>query len=244
MSEFVTLYKRLLKNFLFFLLLLVLCSLTADNTSKISLKMESKSLVKGKLIKFQSEIYYLYKEGKMITRYIYPKEYFYISNKLGEAKLYYPDKNEVFVKTDKLFTTENNVLYIFLNNKTQDMGLIDLKFKVKDTRFEDGLTITTWIPPAEMLSRVTKVELVHENYQPIYSAYYKDKKIIQKIFYYEYVIMNQFSIPQKITQIDYAPSGDSTVNKITISDIKLGLKANSQYFNYSIPADAKNMANE
>lgn len=244
MSELVTLYKRLLKKILFFLLLLVLCSLTADNTSKISLKMESKSLVKGKLIKFQSEIYYLYKEGKMITRYIYPKEYFYISNKLGEAKLYYPDKNEVFVKTDKLFTTENNVLYIFLNNKTHDMGLMDLKFKVKDTRFEDGLTITTWIPPAEMLSRVTKVELVHENYQPIYSAYYKDEKIIQKIFYYEYVIMNQFSIPQKITQIDYAPSGDSTVNKITISDIKLGLKANSQYFNYSIPADAKNVANE
>lgn len=244
MPDKMNLYKRLIENWVFLLLLPLLCSLTADNTNKISLKMESKSLVKGKLFKFQSEIYYLYKEGKMITRYIYPKEYFYITNKLGEAKIYYPDKNEVLLKTDKLFTTENNVLYLFLNNKTHDMGLMDLKFKVKDTRFEDGLTITTWLPPAELLSRVTKVELVHENYQPIYSAYYKDKKIIQKIFYYEYIIMDQFSIPQKITQIDYTSSGDSTVNKLTISDIKLGLKANSQYFNYSIPADAKNIANE
>ncbi|MFH2141741.1 MAG: hypothetical protein ABIJ97_04920 [Bacteroidota bacterium] len=206
--------------------------------------METKSLTKGKLLKFQSEVYYLYKEGKMITRYTYPKEYFYISNKLGEAKIYFPDKNEVYVKTDKLFTTENNVLYIFLNNKTQDMGLMDLKFKVKETRFDEGLSVTTWIPPVELLSRISKVELVHENYQPIYSAYYKDEKIVQKIYYYDYMILNQFSLPQNITQIDYFANGDSTINKITISDLKSGLKANSQYFDFIIPEDAKIINNE
>lgn len=220
------------------------CSLISDNISKISLKMETKSLTKGKLLKFQSEVYYLYKEGKMITRYTYPKEYFYISNKLGEAKIYFPDKNEVYVKTDKLFTTENNVLYIFLNNKTQDMGLMDLKFKVKETRFDEGLSVTTWIPPVELLSRISKVELVHENYQPIYSAYYKDEKIVQKIYYYDYMILNQFSLPQNITQIDYFANGDSTINKITISDLKSGLKANSQYFDFIIPEDAKIINNE
>ena len=79
----------------------------------------------------------------MITNYTYPINYIYSSNKIGEAKIYYPDKNEVFIKTDKLFTTENSLLFIFFNNKISDMGLRDLGFKISKTDFEDGLVLVS-----------------------------------------------------------------------------------------------------
>ncbi len=217
-----------------------LLSFTLYNSGKISLKVETKSLKNGKAVIVKSEVYYKYNEGIMITNYTYPFKYIYLSNKVGEAKIYYPDKNEVYLKTDKLFTTENTLLYIFFNNKISDMGLRDLGFKIKNTEFEEGLVITTFIPPVELLDKVSKIKLVHENYMPIYASYYdKNNNISKKIYYYNYINYKQFSLPLKITELNYHPNGDSTINKINFSNVKFDSEAVSQYFNFTIPEDAK-----
>lgn len=182
----------------------------------------------------------MYNEGSMITHYTYPTDYIYITNKVGEAKVYYPDKNEVYMKTDRMFASESSILYIFLNNKIHDLGLTDVGFKIKDTRVEDGLTITTWSPPVELIEQIGKVELVHENFIPIYIAYYtKKQSLLKKTYYYDYSNYRQFSIPLKITEFNYMANGDSVITKINFSGLKFDSQATGPYFNYKIPDDAK-----
>lgn len=225
---------------LILLLAVSLLSFKLLNTGKISLKVESKTLKNGKAVIVKSEVYYKYNEGVMITNYTYPANYIYLSNKIGEAKIYYPDKNEVYLKTDKLFTTENSLLHIFFNNKIADMGLRDLGFKISKTDFEDGLVITTFTPPVELIDKVAKIKLVHENYMPIYASYFnKEDQITKKIYYYDYMNYKQFSLPLKVTEMNFDLKGDSTISKINFTDVKFDSEATSQYFNYSIPQDAK-----
>lgn len=207
--------------------------------TKVSMRMEAKSLNKGKAMIINAEIFYQFDKGNMLTRYLSPLNYMFFTNQKGEAKVYYPKTNEVYLKQSADFDSEKCLLYFFLSNKLNDLGLKDMGFSITDTRFEDHLVITTWFPPAVLINSYGKVELVHEDYRPIYIAYFdKSGKITKKIFYYEYSSFPQFSLPTKVVELDYLSNGDSIVNKITYSDIKVGEKANSYYFNYKIPLNA------
>ena len=121
-----------------------------------------------------------------------------------------------------------------------DLGLKDMGFTVTDTHFEEKMVITTWFPPANLINVFGKVELVHEDYKPIYVAYFdRTGKVMRKIFYYEYASFPQFSLPTKVVELDYLAAGDSVVNKISYSNILVGDKAVSSYFNFKIPVNAK-----
>jgi hypothetical protein len=221
---------------------LVTTAFQGTKPGKISLKMESKRLYKGKLVSVKAEIYYNFEAGVMLTRYVQPSEMIFISNAKGEAKIYYPQKNSVSLKRDEILSSENNLLYYFFANKTGDMGLKDLGFKPGGTRFEENLMVVTWIPSAELAPKVNKVEVVYEQYLPIFTAYYgKNKKVSKKIFYSNYTIYEQVNLPLKITEFNYLANGDSTISRLIYSDIKVGQSANSQYFNYSIPSNARIM---
>ncbi len=220
---------------------MILCtSFTTPAPSRISLTMESKMLSKGKAMIINAEIYYQYDQGRMLTRYLKPLEYMFFTNNKGEAKIYYPSTNEVMMRQSAEFNSENGLLFFFLSNKLSDLGLQETGFKITDTRFEGGLVISSWSPPGELLKYYSKVELVHENYRPIYIAYYDNKgKVRQKIFYYEYSSFTDFSLPLKVVQTDFMANGDSTITKITYSDIKVAEKATSTFFNFKIPVNAK-----
>jgi hypothetical protein len=81
---------------------------------------------------------------------------------------------------------------------------------------------------------------VHESYKPIYIAWYGPKeKLIKKIYYYEYTSYADFALPLKVVEIGYAGNGDSTITKMTYSQVKTGVSANSSFFNFKIPVNAK-----
>ncbi len=230
---------KFLKLPLFILCAWFLSSFT-PSPSRISLKMEAKMLNKGKAITVNAEIYYQHDQGRMITRYLPPLDYMFISNNKGEAKVYYPATNEVMSKQGAEFDTEKSLLGFFLSNKLSDLGLGEMGFKITDTRFEDGLVISTYFPPNELLNFYSKVQLVHESYKPIYIAWYGPKeKLIKKIYYYEYSSYPDFTLPLKVVEIGYAANGDSVINKMTYSQVKTGVNANSSFFNFKIPVNAK-----
>lgn len=222
------------------LLLLVFTSASFINPTKVSMTMEAKSLNKGKAVVIKAELYYQFDQGKLLTRYLPPLDYFFFTNQKGEAKLYYPKTNEVYIKQSAAYDSEKGLLYFFLSNKLSDLGLKDMGFSITDTRFEEHLVVTTWFPPAQLMNLYGKVELVHEDYRPIYISYSDTKgRVVRKIFYYEYASFPQFSLPTKVVELDYLPDGDSVINKITYSNILTGEKANGPFFNYKIPVNAK-----
>lgn len=211
-----------------------------SNTNRISLHMEVKRLYNKKVISLKADVYYKYIEGVMVTHYTYPQEYIYISCLKGEVKAYYPQTNEVIIQQNSIFSIENDVLYYFVNNKIFDLGLKELGFTLHHTRYEKSDMITTWHPPAELTKNLLKVEMVHENNLPIYSAYYNRKgKIVKKIYYSGFSNYGHFALPRNITEFEYLAKGDSIISRKTYTNIKTNDEANNSFFDFRIPKEAK-----
>jgi hypothetical protein len=104
-----------------------------------------------------------------------------------------------------------------------------------------GVVTTWWSPPASLTNSVDKVEMVHENYLPIYMAYHQQKKITRKVYYYNYTNdpALPLRIPQKILEYHYLSDGDSLLNQLSFTHILFGSRATSPLFEFKIPANAK-----
>lgn len=207
---------------------------------RISLNMESQSLRNGKKSTVTAEIYYRPVTGILTIHYLKPVDCVFMSNAKGEAKIYYPQKNEVFITQSVAYDTEKSLLYYFLSNKTSDLGLKSMGFILNETRYEDKLLITTWKAPVSLAKEFSQVELVAENYLPIYIGYYNASfKLIKKIYYYDYTTVSSIRLPLKVVEFNYLPDGDSIINRISYSNIKINELAQSTYFNFKIPENAK-----
>jgi hypothetical protein len=223
----------------FILSIFVLCSFTEDS-HRLSVHMESQRLANGKVIKIVADIYYKYSEAILTMHYTYPNDYVLMTNSKGEIKVYYPKRNEVIIQQNNLFSSENDMLFMFLSNKQNDLGLNENGFRLTSSTIKNKIQITIWTPPAYKIGELSKIELVHENNLPIYIAYYNVKStIFKKIYYSNYYMSSLSPFPQKIVEIDYIPTGDSIVSRKIYTNIKIGNQINSPYFNYSIPKNAK-----
>ena len=100
--------------------------------------------------------------------------------------------------------------------------------------------VTSWIPPAHLMNQIENVEMAYENYLPIYTAIYDNKsKISKRVYYSNYVYVGQYSLPLKITEIEYLANGDSIISRKEYSNVKMGTEADNSYFNFKIPSNAK-----
>lgn len=230
---------EIIKKTFLFVAGFILISFQADN-HKMSVRMESKRLFNGKVVIVKADLFFKYAEGFLLMHYFYPTDYLFITNSKGEVKMYFPDKNEVMSQQNQMFASDNDALYFFLSNQVNDLGLKEMGYSVIKTRFEEGITITDWLPPSWQIGKISKVELAHENYLPIYTAYYNEKnKAVRKVYFTNYFISSAAALPQRITEIEYLPNGDSIISRKIYSDIKFDLNASSEYFDFKIPDDAK-----
>lgn len=234
---------RIFTYFLFFIGGLLLTSFVSDSR-KISAHMTSQKLFDGKVIRIKGDVYYHYDEGKMIVHYTYPQEYIFMTNALGEVTFYYPESNQVMLQQNSMFSSENDALYFFLANKTESLGLREGGFELADTRVEDNNVITTWKPIRKAdLNKISKVVLVHENHLPIYAAYFNsNNQVAKKIYYSDYLALSMAMLPKRITEIEYMANGDSIISKKEYGNIKTGFEAQSQYFDFKVPSDAKRIS--
>ncbi len=237
---------KYLKWTLIFTGLFMALAFTQSSSRQVSVKMDSKFYIKGRVVHATGDIYYNFTTGKMVSHFVTPMDYYLLMNNKGEAQVYYPKSNEVVLTRGMDFNTEKTLLYYFLANKIYDLGLKDLGFSMTHTRFEEGHMISEWSPKGTMKTSLSKIELVHKNYLPIYLGYYNTKKeLVQKIFYYNYRTVKSLNFPQKVVEITYLPDGDSTVKRMAYSGFSFGINPdNEKYFNFSVPKSAKIVENE
>ncbi|RZT93365.1 hypothetical protein EV201_2526 [Ancylomarina subtilis] len=224
-----------------FLLLILLPSISFSQKSSnyISYSMDNQTYKKGLLTKAHAEFFYDNERGILVSAYSIPNEFVKVSNRKGELKLYVPKSNTVTYTQDNTLSTENELIYYFANNRQQDLGLEKEGFTMVDSRLDGQYLIFVWEAP-ETMKTVKKVEVVYENENPIYAAYFDNNEtIIKKIYYYDYFSTTYFQMPTKLTEISYTPERDSIVQRTIFSNIKLSNSPNSPYFNFKIPDNAK-----
>jgi hypothetical protein len=139
------------------------------SVDRIMLQMHSQSLHKGKRADVNANLFYQSLDGRLVTRYTEPVDQVMITNNKGEMAIYNEKDNTVYRTQSLEYSSENNLIYFFLQGQTSDLGLGQLGFQLMETLFEDGLVITRWFPPSGMYHLFSHVELVHENYLTIYT---------------------------------------------------------------------------
>jgi outer membrane lipoprotein-sorting protein len=209
------------------------------SVDRVMLRMESHSLQGGKAAGLSADLFYLSLDGRLITKLEAPVNQVMITNRLGELSIYDPEKNTVYRTQSLEYSSENNLIYYFLNGKIQDLGLSEMGFTRQKVDFEEGLMITQWMPPSQLNHLFLYIELVHEDYMPIYAGYYDATgEMVKKVYYSEFEIFADIILPMRLTEFNYLPSGDSIINRVTLSDVRFNRRAVSSWFDFEIPEDA------
>ena len=211
----------------------------AQNKRRLCLHMKSQTLQKGQILTTEADHYYTFPDGKIVSYFYQPEEYVFISNPLGEARIYHPGQNKVVLESNELFTTRNNSLYYFLTNQLYDLGLKNLGLKVYDSEEDGNYIITRWQAPIHMLQQVDKIEMVHENSLPVYSSYRNTKgDITLKVYFEDFSVVEGSQIPNRITEIVFLADGDSLIKRTDYTKIRSGLECDQSKFNFTIPENA------
>lgn len=214
-------------------------SLNAQNGNYISMNQRTEILENKKKLTNNVDLYYD-KNKQTITKYYHSSPEFIMNiNALGEIKTYYPKSNEVGFKHVPELSTKRNLIYYFINNFTNHLGLADEGFQLSSNTYENQYNVTVWRAPS-YLKNIESVKMVFDNGLPVFAEYQANKKkIIKKIYYTNYKNFTQFRFPQKIIEISYLPTGDSVVNRTVFSEISISPTTDNPFFNFKIPSDAK-----
>lgn len=229
---------------LFFLVVLVFLLphtiLLSQDKDYVRVSQETQVLSKGSKSIFRCDIYYNKDKDAIVTHHTYPAEFVKMSNRLGEAKIYFPKTNSVTIQTDESLSSTNELLYYFVNNKYTDLGLLKEGFKlVNTTREENNMVVTTWQAPVS-LKVVNMIKVVFSEMLPIYAEYLRqDGAIIKKLYYSRYTDLSNFRMPLRITEIIFNSKTDSTIRLSVYSNVRTSDFKDDIYFNFKIPDDAR-----
>jgi outer membrane lipoprotein-sorting protein len=209
---------------------------------KLSLHLESKTLKERKVVTSKSDVFYKKAGGVMVTHFTSPFEFLVFTNAKGEIKMYDPKENAVSQAANIEMSSENSFLHQFLNGNSQDLGLKSQGFKVKGTHLNEGMVVTEFVP-VEASNKISRVELVHEKYKPVFMGMFDLKgKALQKVYYSNYTQVDAYMLPLTITEITYGyqkDKTDSVIVKKVYSDLKVNGAVDDSYLNYKIPSNAK-----
>ena len=223
-----------------FLMFFISVHIDAQQQKRISTHLFTQTLQQGKVITAEADIYFEFPSGQTIMYSYIPEEFIYISNPLGETRLYKPKEKKMIVRANEILTSQNNNLYYFLINQTYDLGFKDLGFTIVGSKYEGEDFVTTWQAPVQLLDQVDKIDLVHENLLPIYAGYKNsDGKIVLKVYFESFSQVYDSKIPALITEIVYLPKGDSLIKRMHYTDLRFGEDCDSTKFNIEIPADVQ-----
>ncbi len=217
----------------------LMAALSSGSVEKLMLKMRSQSLHKGKVVVMEADLYYNHLAGNLVTRYSNPAGQVILTNSKGELTIYDENANSVNYRQGAEYSTTNNLIYFFLQGKTQDLGLAESGFQLMSTTIEEGVVVTEWFPPASFYRLFNNIKLVHKEFLPVYAAYYDtSRKIAKRVYYSNYQQIGDINFPMLITEFNYI-GNDSIINRIRFSELKLNQQAISPWFNFKVPADAQ-----
>ncbi|MFN3555389.1 MAG: hypothetical protein ACK4VN_05455 [Bacteroidales bacterium] len=232
-------FRRLFSPVLLLVCLPALLAFSSASVERVMLRMDSQSLHRGKVVRVEAELFFHAHTGRMVTRYLNPAGQFMITNSKGEVAIYNEKENSVVYRQGEEYSTQSGMIHFFLQGKTQDLGLSEFGFQQMSTQFRDGLVITEWFPPASLYHVYNRIELVHENFIPIYAGYYDaQRKLAKKVYYSDFQYFGDVYLPAMVTEFNYI-GNDSIINRIRFSDIRTNHQAQSPWFQFEVPADAQ-----
>ena len=200
----------------------------ASAQRRISADVEVKQAAGGKVATITKRVH-CSADGRAVIHFLKPQEYILVSNIKGETKMYIPSTNEVLVDNSAAVTSQDELVSVFMSGRAEDLGLGMYGYRLQGTTREDGLVKKTYV--TDKAGDIPKVEIVYENFLPIYCGYIDASgKTVTKTYYSQYVPAGRMMLPTRTTSITYTSPKDS-------SDIRVD--DNDPLFDFQVPSNAK-----
>ena len=219
-----------------FLILAVCLAGPAAAQRRVSASAQVQTVMDGKVTTVTKEVY-CSANGRLVTVFHSPELLYIISNPKGEVQIYRPSAKEVISEVKEDFSDRDDLLYLFLTGRVDDMGLAGYGYKLVSSKQEEGGIIRKAYRCDEP-GRIPRVELVTENFLPIYLAYIDGGgKVVSKTWFTQYLKLPRFFLPARVTNVSYTTSRDSVITRTTYSDVQVD--PDSPLFDFQVPADAR-----
>ncbi len=207
----------------------------ASAQRRISADVEVKQAAGGKVATITKRVH-CSSDGRAVIQFLKPQEYILVTNMKGETRMYIPGSNEVIVDNSAAMTSQDELISVFMSGRAEDLGLGMYGYRLQSTSREDGLVKKTYV--TDRSGDIPRVEIVCDNFLPIYCAYLDASgKAVTKTYYSNYVQAGRMKLPTRTTSITYTSPKDSSVMRTIYSDIVVD--GDDPLFDFKIPANAK-----
>ena len=215
---------------------LVCISASAAAQSRVAADVEEKTVMDGKAVTRSSQLFCT-SSGSIVQFYPGETPFYILTNLTGEFTAYFPKSNEVYKDRRDDFSTKDNIFYLFLSGHSDDLGLASYGYRLASSTTEDGLLKRTYLPTAKAPKGTAKIELVLENYLPIYIGYYDvSGRLVSKSYFSSYHDFQRVMLPQRVTSISYTSAKDSTIVRTLYSNIHID--GSEPQFDFRVPDGA------
>ena len=214
-------------------LMLVPAGMSAQR--RIMADVEVKQAAAGKVATVTKRVH-CSNDGRVVIHFLKPQDYIVVTNVKGESKMYIPSTNEVVVDNSASMTSQDELISVFMGGRAEDLGLGMYGYRLQSTTREDGLVKKTFV--TDKAGSIPKVEIVYENFLPIYCGYIDASgKTVSKTYYSNYAPAGRTMLPCRTTSITYASPKDSSVMRTIYSNIRVDV--DDPLFDFEVPANAK-----
>ncbi len=221
------------------LLIAPLSSFNNEHLESISLRMEKRSLHKGRATVTVADIYFQSEKGRLIKNYIKPEGKITIINRKGELAIYNKENNTSYFEHYPDYNTEDNILFFILSAEISVNGANEMGFKLKNNEVADNKIITRWMPPPFMKHLFSLVEITYEDQLPHLATYYdENEKILVKVYFTDFETYQELTIPATLTEFIYVNENDSIINRVKFTDVQINEKPNIELFDLELPDNA------
>lgn len=224
-----------IRSYISILAFALLSCFPAAAQRKASADIEVKQVYKGKVMTITKSVY-CENNGRLVVVFHTPKQYYMLTNSIGETKVYTPSTNEVVVDNTGAMTSASELLFTFMGGHSADLNLPSEGYNLASTK-RDGEHILKRFKSLKDTA-VPEVEVAYKDYLPVYAAFLNNAgEPVRKIYYAHYQQQSRLVMPTRITEISYGSKKDSTVTRLVYSNVKVDV--DSPLFGYTVPADAK-----
>lgn len=216
-------------------ILLTVASFSTSAQRKVSADVEVKQVAAGNVATITKRVH-CSNDGRVVIHFLKPEEYFVLTNSKGEMKMFMPRTNEVFMENSSSLSSQDELISIFMSGRVDDLGLSAYGYKLQSTSREDGYIKKTF--KTQQKGECPTVEIVYENFLPIYCAYIDASgRTVRKTYLSKYTPAGRMMLPCRLTEISYTSPKDSTVARTVYSNIKVD--QDDPMFNFEVPSNAK-----
>ncbi len=222
-----------MKKFIAFLLILLSLGLSAQNYYRIRVDMTvKKRYPDGKYTLNKGTIYYDNTTGKLVSDIWFPEKETYV---MIDKMLYVIKDGKLINISQNPSPPETTIFALVLKNAIQYYGLENSGYQLTDVEEDNGLVISTWLPPENFRKYVGKILIANKDGLITGIIFYGvDDKVVSKQFFEEYKNISGIMFPTRMIQFFYDDQGNETIQKSEFKNIKIDEKGNDNYYDFPI----------